>query len=124
MSQILIVDDSGLARRSLRRMLEDLGHTVDEAADGAQALERYFINRPDLVFLDIVMSGMYGTEVLAKLRELNPDVRVIMATADIQASTREEVQNAGASGIINKPFTRESLEKVLNRVEEEGNAWN
>jgi two-component system, chemotaxis family, chemotaxis protein CheY len=123
MSKILIVDDSGLARRSLRKMLEDLGHSVDEAADGAEALERYFIGHHDVVFLDIVMQGMYGFEVLEKFRELNPEIRVIMATADIQTSTREHVQAAGAVGIVNKPFTRDALSEILATVEEKGTAW-
>ena len=124
MSKILIVDDSGLARRSLRKVLQDLGHAVEEATDGSEALERYFIERPDLVFLDIVMSGMYGTEVLEKLRELDPEVRVIMATADIQTSTKDQVQAAGAVGILNKPFTAAGVAEVLAKVEEKGDAWN
>lgn len=124
MSKILIVDDSGLARRSLRKVLQDLGHAVEEASDGSEALERYFIERPDLVFLDIVMSGMYGTEVLEKLRELDPEVRVIMATADIQTSTRDQVHAAGAVGILNKPFTAAGVAEVLAKIEEKGDAWN
>ncbi len=123
MSKILIVDDSGLARRSLRKVLEDLGHAVEEATDGAEALERYFIAKPEIVFLDIVMKGMYGTEVLEKLRELDPDVRVIMATADIQTSTREQVQSAGAVGLLNKPFSPASVAEILNQLETKGDAW-
>jgi two-component system, chemotaxis family, chemotaxis protein CheY len=124
MSKILIVDDSGLARRSLRRMLEELGHSVEEASDGAEALERYYIGNHDIVFLDIVMQGMFGIEVLEKFRELNPQIRVIMATADIQSSTRDQVQTAGAAGILNKPFNRDSLATILSKVEEKGSAWN
>ena len=87
-TRILIVDDSALARRMMRQILESAGYEVEEAADGAQALERYFLNRHDLVFLDNVMDRMYGLEVLGKFRELNPEVRVVMATADVQTSTR------------------------------------
>ena len=124
MSKILIVDDSNLARRSLRKVLEEMGHTVEEASDGEQAIERYFIERPDIVFLDIVMSGMYGTEVLEKLRELDPTARIIMATADIQSSTREIVKSAGASGVLNKPFTSSGVAEILARLEEKGDGWN
>jgi two-component system chemotaxis response regulator CheY len=115
-AKILIVDDSSLARRTVRRMLEELGHTVEEATDGAQALELYFLHRHDLVVLDMVMSGMYGLEVLAKLRELDPEVRVIVATADIQTSTREQAQAAGANAVINKPVMRPELSGIVSAI--------
>ena len=123
-TKILIVDDSSLARRTARSMLEELGFAVDEARDGAQALERYFIDRPDLVLLDMVMTGMYGLDVLAKLREMNPEVRVIVATADIQQSTQDEVRAAGASGFINKPLNKQRLTTLVSAVLGGGQTWN
>jgi two-component system chemotaxis response regulator CheY len=123
-ANVLVVDDSSLARRMLRRMLEELGHTVDEATDGASALERYFLNRPDIVMLDMVMTGMYGLEVLAKMRELNPDVRVIVASADIQTSTRDKAREAGAAAFVNKPVNQKELAAVLAAVIDRGAAWN
>ena len=122
-ANILVVDDSALARRTLRQILTDLGHTVEEASDGAQALERYFINRHDVVFLDMVMEGMYGLEVLAKFRELNPEARVIVATADIQQSTREQAKAAGAAAMINKPLNRDEIARVMSAVLTGGMAW-
>ena len=82
--KLLLVDDSGLARRSMRAILEPAGFDVVEAEDGMAALERYFLDKPDLVILDLVMKGMYGLEVLAKLRELDPEARVIVVSADVQ----------------------------------------
>jgi two-component system chemotaxis response regulator CheY len=123
-AKILIVDDSGLARRTVRQLLEELGHTVEEAADGAQALERYVINRHDVVILDMVMHGMYGLEVLVKFRELNPRLPVIIATADIQKSTREQVKAAGAAAMINKPLKKDEVTEVLQTVLSGGTVWN
>lgn len=123
-AKILIVDDSALARRTVRATLEELGYTVEEASDGAQALERYFILQPDVVILDMVMSGMYGLEVLAKLRELNPAVRVIVVTADIQQSTREQVRAAGAAAFLNKPINRQELTLLVAAVLNGDAAWN
>ena len=124
-AKILVVDDSGLARRMLRQMLEEQGHSVEEAVDGPSALERYYINRHDLVLLDMVMHGMYGLEVLAKMRELDPNVRVIVATADIQISTRDQVRGAGASAFVNKPINRKELAAVVATVLEGGEVkWN
>src|SRR5690606_19593297 len=70
MAKILVVDDSALSRRISRQILEGANHEVVEAADGIAALERYFLEHPDLVMLDITMKGMSGFEVLQKLREL------------------------------------------------------
>ena len=67
-ARVLIVDDSALARRSSRRVLESAGYEVIEAEDGMSALEQYFVGKPALVILDLVMKGMYGLEVLARLR--------------------------------------------------------
>ncbi len=102
--KILIVDDSALSRRTLRRILEAAGYEVVEADDGMTALEVYFLEKPVLVLLDLVMKGMYGLDVLVKLREMDPKALVVVASADIQSSTRSMVDEAGAFGFINKPF--------------------
>ena len=107
--KILIVDDSALSRRTLRRILESAGYEVVEAADGMAALEVYFLDKPDLVLLDLVMKGMYGLDVLVKLREMDQEARVVVASADIQSSTRKLVDEAGALGFINKPFVSEQV---------------
>ena len=113
--KILIVDDSALSRRTLRRILETADYEVVEADDGMAALEVYFLEKPNLVLLDLVMKGMYGLEVLVKLREMDPNAQVVVASADIQSSTRQLVDDAGAIGFINKPFV---TEPVLEAVEE------
>ena len=107
--KILIVDDSALSRRTLRRILESAGYEVVEADDGMAALEVYFLEKPDLVLLDLVMKGMYGLDVLVKLREMDHEARVVVASADIQSSTRKLVDEGGALGFINKPFLSEQV---------------
>ena len=107
--KILIVDDSALSRRTLRRILETAGYEVLEAGDGMTALEVYFLEKPSLVLLDLVMKGMYGLDVLAKLHEMDPKALVVVASADIQSSTRKMVDEGGALGFINKPFVPEQV---------------
>lgn len=114
--RILVVDDSGLARRGTRRVLEGAGYSVVEAEDGMVALERYFVEKPDLVLLDLVMKGMYGLEVLAKLRELDPGARVIVLSADIQTSSRQMVSEAGAAAFLNKPVAPADLLAAVSGV--------
>jgi two-component system chemotaxis response regulator CheY len=107
--KILIVDDSALARRNLRQILEPAGYEVLEANDGLNALEQYAIDRPDVVLLDLVMRGMYGLEVLKKLRELDPEARILVVSADVQTSSQDLVSEAGARGFVNKPFDPEQI---------------
>ena len=111
--KLLLVDDSGLARRSMRAMLEPAGFEVIEAEDGMTALERYSIEKPDVVILDLVMKGMYGLDVLTKLRELDPQARIVVISADIQRSSQDMVHAAGAIGFLNKPVERELVLRTV-----------
>jgi two-component system chemotaxis response regulator CheY len=108
-AKILIVDDSGLARRRARTILEAAGFDVTEAEDGISALERYFVTKPDLVLLDLVMKGMYGLDVLTKLREMDPQARIIVVSADVQTSSHEMVAEAGAAAFMVKPFDADEM---------------
>jgi two-component system chemotaxis response regulator CheY len=116
MAKILIVDDSATSRRMMRRILEGAGHEVIEADDGLLALERYSLDRPGLVMLDLTMRGMHGLEVLARLRELDPDAQVIVATADVQRPTRELVAAGGARDCLAKPFEPEQILAAVGRA--------
>jgi two-component system chemotaxis response regulator CheY len=107
-ARVLIVDDSSLARRRARGILEKGGYEVVEAEDGMAALEKYFIDKPDVVMLDLVMRGMYGIEVLNRLRQMDPSARVIVVSADVQTSSHELVASAGASGFLVKPLDEEA----------------
>ena len=111
--RVLIVDDSGLARRRARAILEAGGFTVLEAEDGMAAIESYFVEKPDVVLLDLVMKGMYGLDVLAKLRELDPNARVVVVSADIQKPSREAAAQAGAIAFVNKPIEEHELVSVV-----------
>ena len=113
-AKILIVDDSALTRRSLRQILETAGCEVAEAENGLDTLERYFLDKPNVVMLDLVMHGMYGLEVLQKIRELDPQARVVVVSADIQTSSQDLAGEAGATAFINKPFDRAEILSALD----------
>jgi two-component system, chemotaxis family, chemotaxis protein CheY len=66
-----------------------------------------------VVILDLVMKGMYGLDVLTKLRELDPTAQVIIVSADVQQSSQQMVEAAGAAGFINKPV---DAQRVLSLV--------
>ena len=67
---------------------------------------------------------MYGVDVLQKLKELNPNLPVIIASADIQKTTRDQVKAGGAAAMVNKPVTKEQLAEVLGIVLAGGTLWN
>ncbi len=119
--KVMVVDDSAMSRRALRRILESSNYEVIEADDGMTALEKYFLEKPDLVMLDMLMKGMYGLDVLTKLREMDKDARVVIVSADIQNSTREMAREAGALEFINKPFGAESVLNIVTRILREEN---
>jgi two-component system chemotaxis response regulator CheY len=106
----------------LRRIIETAGHDVVEADDGAAGIEKYFLENPDAVFLDLTMKDMYGLDVLAKLRELDSAARVVIASADIQDMTRTMVTEAGADGFINKPLSPEKVAEALDSMFGKGEA--
>jgi two-component system chemotaxis response regulator CheY len=112
--RILVVDDSGLARRRARSILEGAGFEVLEAEDGIAALESYFVAKPDVVLLDLVMKGMYGLDVLSKLRQMDPAAKVIVVSADVQTSSQELVADAGAAGFVIKPIEPDEILALVN----------
>ena len=122
-AKILVVDDSGLARRLSRQILEEAGHSVEEVDNGSMALERYSLNRHDLVVLDMVMHGMPGLDVLTMLHQINPALPVIVVTADIQKSTREQVKAAGAAAILNKPLNKQEFIALVDKILSGEVAW-
>src|SRR2546423_10241223 len=111
---ILIAEDGPLARRTLREHLRALGceGQIHEAHDGKTAIVLANKERPDLLFLDIVMPGATGLEVL---EQLDYEPKVIFTTAhDQYAVTAFEL---GALDYLLKPFGRERLERVVQRTQ-------
>ena len=116
MGNILVIDDDPLNRRLLTATLERQGHQTSSAEDGKTALAMLAEDRPDVVLLDLVMRGMYGLDVLEKLRQLDPSVKVVVVSADIQTSSQQLVGQAGAKAFITKPFDREEILGILDTV--------
>lgn len=115
MAKILIVDDSGYARRVHRGILESAGHSVVEASTGMGAVEAFFLEKPELVLLDLSMEDMGGVEVLTRLREIDAESRVIVISADVQRTTEQAVMSAGARRFLAKPA---DPAKLLSTVQE------
>jgi two-component system chemotaxis response regulator CheY len=102
----LVVDDSRVVRRVARRILESSGYAVEEAEDGALALDACRARMPDAVLLDWNMPVMNGIEFLRALRrEFGPDnPTVLFCTTENDISFVEQAIEAGAQEFIMKPF--------------------
>lgn len=113
--KVLLIDDSTLSRNILKRALGE-GHEFIEANEGMRGLELYFIEKPDLVFLDLTMPGTNGLEILQQLRAVDPNARIIIGTADIQDFSRQKAELYGAAAYLNKPFTAESVQQAVQQA--------
>lgn len=117
MKRVLVVDDAMLMRKMIRDVATEAGWEVaGEARDGAEAVALYQSLHPDLVTMDVVMPGMGGLEALRQIRAADPEAQVVMVTALDQKQTLLESIRDGAIDFIVKPFERERVVSLLNKV--------
>ena len=119
MAHCLVVDDSKVIRKVARHIIEGLGLSVDEAEDGAQALQACLSRPFDLVLLDWNMPVMSGMEFLQQLKitpgsEIRP--KVIFCTTENGLGHIKAALDAGADEYVMKPFDRDTLESKLQIV--------
>ncbi len=116
MAKVLIIDDAKFTRTMLKKMIAEFGHETIEAENGREGLEKITSENPDLVLTDILMPEMEGTELLKLLRETNMDVKVIVISANIQDTIRDQCMNLGVSEFFGKPPDKEKLKKVIEGI--------
>lgn len=113
MKKILVVDDTKNIRMLLSKCLELEGYEVDTAADGLQAIGMFKAKEYDLVFLDIKLPEMSGTEVLKRMRENGISTPVIIITAYATVKNAVDCTKLGAVAYLQKPFTCDKIITVL-----------
>lgn len=115
---ILVVDDEELVRNSTRDMLEHFGYSVFLTESGEAALEIYRNRGPeiDLVILDLGMPGMGGHQCLKELLQLNPDIKVIIASGYSPGTLEEDLLEHGAREFVGKPYQVENLLETVQKV--------
>lgn len=117
MVRIMVVDDAMFMRKMLTDILVKHGYeVVCEASDGEEAIKQYMVHKPDLVTMDITMPSMGGISALRKLREVDPDVKVIICSAMGQQSMVLDAIKAGAKDFVVKPFNPERVVETITRV--------
>ncbi len=113
MISILVVDDERSMRDFLKILLKKEGHEVAVAHNGINALEHLDKNSCDLVISDIRMPGMGGLELLASIKEKQPDLPVILITAFASPDDAVEAMKNGAFDYISKPFNVDEIKSVI-----------
>jgi CheY-like chemotaxis protein len=119
---VLLVDDEQAIRQVGRELLEAMGYHVLLASNGEEALELYGSHNMDidLVLLDIVMPQMGGGETYEKMRQINPDVRVLLLSGYSIDGEATKILERGCSGFIQKPFTMKELSGKIREIVEKG----
>jgi two-component system chemotaxis response regulator CheY len=117
MTRVLVVDDSPVMRHYVARTLQMTGieMTIDEAGNGAIAIDKALASRPDVIITDLNMPEMSGQELIARVHgaaELQA-TKVVVLSADCSAGRPDEAMRAGASAYLTKPVTPETLKGIL-----------
>lgn len=113
---ILIVDDEKNICLTLFQALETLGVETDTALNGEEALAKLKNKEFGLILLDLKMPGMDGMEVLRQVREIRPDIHIIIITAYGTVESAVEAMKLGAVDFIQKPFSAEEIRELVSRV--------
>ncbi|MFW6029657.1 MAG: response regulator [Halanaerobiales bacterium] len=114
--KIMVVDDAAFMRLTLKNMIEEAGYEIAaEAANGAEAVDKYFEIKPDLVTMDITMPEKDGITALKEIIAADSSANIIMCSAMGQQGMVLDAIKAGAKDFIVKPFNKERIHEALTK---------
>lgn len=117
MAKIMLVDDAAFMRMMIKKALTASGYDdFVEAQDGAEAVQKYSEEKPDMVIMDITMPNMDGLQALKKIKEADAGAKVVMCTAMGQESMVVDAIKSGARDFIVKPFNADRIVQTVNAV--------
>lgn len=111
-ARLLIVDDNEGVRHLVSRWLERAGFLVQEASDGAEAVELVRRNPPDIILADIRMPKIDGIELARIVKSEFPQVKIILMTAYSSPQTIAQAKREGVDDYLEKPFTKDQVERM------------
>ncbi|MBC7252927.1 MAG: response regulator [Actinobacteria bacterium] len=111
-AKLLIVDDNEGVRHLVSRWLERAGFRVEEAGDGAEAVEMVRKDPPDVILADIRMPKIDGIELARIVKSEFPHVKIILMTAYSSPQTIAQAKREGVDDYLEKPFTKDQVEKM------------
>jgi two-component system cell cycle sensor histidine kinase/response regulator CckA len=115
---VLLVDDEGFVLEIGKELMEFMGYRVLTAPNGEEAIRIYAEHghEIDIVLLDMVMPDMWGGEVYDRLKQLNPDVKVLLSSGYTMNGQATEILRRGCNGFLQKPFTMEQLSRKVREI--------
>lgn len=116
MKKVLVVDDSLISRRMVKQMLANYNFEIDEAHNGTEGLQKILAFDYDIIFLDLLMPDVEGTEILQQLFEKGIKRNIIVISADIQESTKAKCKEFGVLAFLNKPPKEKELNEILFKI--------
>lgn len=114
--RIVVIDDEPLVAGAIAEGLRMEGGQVTIAVSGVEGLEAIEHNLPEAVFLDIVMPGMDGIEVLRRIREKHPDLPVIILSGWATEQQLEAARKLGVTDVVEKPVPLKNLARAVSRI--------
>lgn len=117
--KVLIVDDSSFSQRILSSLIKKylLDDTqIHYAKDGEEGLEQYKRINPDYTFVDLLMPKLNGTELIKLIKKYDDSSKIIVVSADVQKSTKEELELYGILEFFNKPFNDENAKYICKII--------
>ncbi len=115
---VLVIDDESLILSSAEGLLTELGYTVLLAEGGITGCQTYQLHQDDIdiVLLDMIMPDMDGADCFARLKKINPEVKVIISSGFARTSRIEEVEKQGAAAFLQKPYTAKDVSSVIQSI--------
>lgn len=114
--KILIVDDSPVARKMIRRCIPE-GLEVYEASNGKEGVDKFKEVRPDVTFMDLTMPVMTGYQAIRDIISFDSNAIIVVITADVQMKSIKRVLDLGAYSVLKKPVKKDQIEQVLYQID-------
>jgi len=117
---ILVVDDSIFVRQFMRKYLIELKPNIEinYAASGEEGYQVYLEKHPSLIVTDLLMPGMGGQAFIEAVRKIESATKIVVLSADIQKSVKDEMIALGINTFLNKPITRENIQTIANLIDD------
>ncbi|MDM8568256.1 response regulator [Thiotrichales bacterium HSG1] len=117
-NKILAVDDSKVDLINIQNIISDAGYEVITASSGDEAIKKAASEKPDLIFMDVIMEHMDGYQACRELthNDATKNIPIIFVTSKGQKADRVWAEMTGGKGLVQKPYTSEQIVEQINQV--------